>query len=74
MRRRDFITGIVSATGWPLAARAQQPPVPVIGYLNGASAAQFPHLLAAFRKGLNETDYIEGRNVTMEYRYADGQI
>ena len=73
MRRRDFITGIVSATGWPLAARAQQPPVPVIGYLNGASAAQFPHLLAAFRKGLNETDYIEGRNVTMEYRYADGQ-
>jgi putative tryptophan/tyrosine transport system substrate-binding protein len=73
MRRRDFIKGIVSATGWPLAARAQQPPVPVIGYLNGASAAQFPHLLAAFRKGLNETDYIEGRNVTMEYRYADGQ-
>jgi putative ABC transport system substrate-binding protein len=57
MRRRDL--------------RAQQT-VPVIGYLNGASAAEFPHLLAAFRKGLIETGYAEGRNLAIEYRYADG--
>jgi ABC-type uncharacterized transport system substrate-binding protein len=47
--------------------------VPVIGYLNGASAAEFPHLLAGFRKGLIETGYAEGRNVSIEYRFADGQ-
>jgi putative ABC transport system substrate-binding protein len=72
MRRRDFITFVGSvAAGWPLPARAQQA-TPVIGYLNGASAAEFPHLLAGFRKGLIETGYAEGRNVTIEYRYADG--
>ena len=75
MRRRDFITflGSVVALKWPLSARAQQPAMPVIGYLNGASAAQFPQLLAGFHKGLSETGYSEGRNVGFEYRYADGQ-
>jgi len=74
MDRRAFVRSVAGGLfAVPLAARAQQPAIPVIGYLNGASAAEFPHLLAGFRKGLSETGYTEGRNVTVEYRYAEGR-
>jgi putative tryptophan/tyrosine transport system substrate-binding protein len=65
MRRREFIAGLGSAAAWPLVARAQQPAVPVIGYLGGA-AADFTVL--AFKKGLHESGYVEGQNVSIEYR------
>jgi putative ABC transport system substrate-binding protein len=74
MRRRDFIKGIVgSAVTSPLAARAQQPAIPVIGFLSGRSADSSVRVLAAFRKGLNEMGYVEGQNVTIEYLWLEGQ-
>jgi len=75
VKRRDFITLLGgAAAGWPLAARAQQGErMRRIG-VNGASSTQFTHLLAACRKGLSKTEYAEGRNVAIEYRYADDRL
>ena len=74
MRRRDFINVIAgSVVAWPLAARAQQPALPVIGFMNGASPQGYKRQAAAFLKGLGEAGYVDGRNVAIEYRWAEGR-
>ena len=75
MRRREFITLVVgAAVARPLSARAQQPAMPVVGFLRSSPAGPFAHIMVAFRQGLNETGFVEGQNVAVEQRWADNQI
>jgi putative ABC transport system substrate-binding protein len=75
IRRRDFLTLVGgTAAGWTFAVRAQQPTLPVIGYLSSTSSGPYAPFVAAFQQGLKETGFVAGQNVTIEYRRAEGQF
>jgi putative tryptophan/tyrosine transport system substrate-binding protein len=74
MRRREFIGLLGGAATWPLAARAQQPAMPVVGFLSGRSLASDAHLVAAFRQALNDSGFVEGQNVAIDFRWAGGLL
>ena len=73
IKRRTFIAMLSSAVAWPVVARAQQSAMPVVGFINSASAQNYTRQLEAFLKGLGESGYVDGRNVAVEYRWAEGQ-
>jgi len=73
MKRRDFITLVGGAAAWPIAARAQQAPMPVVGFVRSTSLAPFQNLVVAFGQGLKEAGFVAGQNVAVEYRYAENQ-
>jgi putative tryptophan/tyrosine transport system substrate-binding protein len=73
IKRREFIAGLGGAAAWPLAASGQQPTVPMVGFLNSGSPGGYAPMVAAFRQGLKETGYVEGQNVAIVFRWADGQ-
>src|ERR1700730_18118165 len=73
MRRRGFITLLGGAAAWPLAARAQQPPIPVVGFLRSTAATGSEHIVTAFLRGLKEAGFVDGQNVAIEYRWPDNQ-
>jgi putative ABC transport system substrate-binding protein len=74
MKRRTFIAGLGSAAAWPAVARAQQPGMPVIGFLSSQANDNYKNITIPFLQGLKETGYVEGQNVAVQYRYAENQL